>query len=176
MQAYIRLIKPADLAEVQAIQDCCYGDELFEDTALIESRLLSQPNSCWLAQNHDGKVLAYLFSYPSRDKRVAPLGSEFERYNDATLLYLHDMAVSPTARGLGLAPELLATAERYAIMCGLNQLALVAVQGSVPYWQKQGFSVVELTEVSALQALESYQGQNAVYMQKKLSTVKVGRF
>lgn len=169
MSYRIRLIQHADLAEIQAIQDCCYGDELFEDTGLIERRLASQPNSCWLAESHDGKVLAYLFSYPSRDKQVAPLGSEFECYNNADLLYLHDMAVSPAARGLGLAPDLLVTAERYALKCGFNQLALVAVQGSVPYWQKQGFSIVELTDVSAQLALESYIGQSAVYMQKTLA-------
>lgn len=168
MSCRIRLIEHSDLAAIVAIQDSCYGNELFEDPALITRRLMSQPNSCWLAQSHDAKVLAYLFSYPSREKRVAPLGSEFQRYNDADLLYLHDMAVSSAARGLGLASELLATAERYALINGFSKLALVAVQGSVPYWQKHGFGIVELTEGSALQALQSYTAQSAVYMQKTL--------
>lgn len=168
MQGRIRLIQQADLTEVQAIQDCCYGDELFEDTALIERRLVSQPNSCWLAESSSGEVLAYLFSYPSRNYHVAALGSEFAQYAKADVLYLHDMAVSQNARGLGLAAKLLCCAEDYALSLGLDRLALVAVQGAEPYWQKHGFAGVSLSDTEARQALASYSGQNARYMQKSL--------
>ena len=169
MSGHIRLIKTADLAAVVAIQANCYGDELFEDASLIQKRLLSQPKSCWLAESCSGEVLAYLFSYPSHNKQVAALGSEFSHYAGAELLYLHDMAVSQNARGLGLASRLLNCAERYAMQLGFNRLALVAVQGSVPYWQKQGFAVVSLCDAEALQALSSYAGQDARYMQKSLA-------
>ncbi|SEH95233.1 Predicted N-acetyltransferase YhbS [Rheinheimera pacifica] len=168
MSIHIRLINEADLGAIVTIQDSCYAAELFEDAGLIRRRLASQPQSCWLAEDSKGEVLAYLFSYPSRDNQVAPLGSSFGSYADAELLYLHDMAVSHNARGMRLAPQLLALAEQYAADLGFNRLALVAVQGSVPYWQKQGFEMVTLTETTALQALASYTGQNAVYMQKLL--------
>lgn len=168
MQGRIRLIQQADLTEVQAIQDRCYGDELFEDTALIERRLVSQPNSCWLAESSSGEVQAYLFSYPSRNYHVAALGSEFAQYAEADVLYLHDMAVAQHARGLGLPAKLLRYAEDYAASLRLDRLALVAVQGSVPYWQRQGFAGVNLSDAEAIQALASYSGQNAVYMQKLL--------
>lgn len=168
MSIHIRLINEADLDAIVAIQDSCYADELFENACLISRRLASQPQSCWLAENNEGEVLAYLFSYPSRNSQVAPLGSEFGYYADAELLYLHDMAVSHNARGMRLAPQLLAYAEQYAADLGFSTLALVAVQGSVPYWQKQGFEVLTLTGTTALQALSSYTGQNAVYMQKQI--------
>ena len=168
MSIHIRLINEADLSAIVAIQDSCYTDALFEDACLISRRLASQPQSCWLAENDTGEVLAYLFSYPSRNRQVAALGSDFCRYADADVLYLHDMAVSHNARGMRLALQLLAHAEQYAADLGFKTLALVAVQGSVPYWQKQGFDVLTLTEVGALQALASYTGQNAVYMQKPL--------
>ncbi|MFP3345463.1 GNAT family N-acetyltransferase, partial [Halomonas sp. SIMBA_159] len=80
--------------------------------------------------------------------------------------YLHDMAVSQNARGLGLASRLLNYAEQYAIELGFSRLALVAVQGSVPYWQKRGFVVVNLSSSEATRALASYSGQHAMYMQK----------
>lgn len=169
MSINIRLINKGDLSAVAAIQDSCYGDELFEDVSLIQRRLASQPDSCWLAENHCKEVLAYLFSYPSRDKQVAALGSEFSQYTEAELLYLHDMAVSQNARGLGLASRLLNYAEQYAIELGFSRLALVAVQGSVPYWQKRGFVVVNLSSSEATRALASYSGQHAMYMQKSLS-------
>lgn len=168
MSIHIRLINEADLDAIVAIQDSCYAAELFEDAGLIRKRLASQPQSCWLAENNTGEVLAYLFSYPSRNKQIAPLGSDFGCYTDAELLYLHDMAVSSNGRGMRLASQLLAHAEQYAADLGFNTLALVAVQGSVPYWQKQRFETVTLTGITALQALASYTGQNAVYMQKKL--------
>mgnify|MGYP003346226438 CR=1 FL=1 len=57
-----------------------------------------------------------------------------------TLLYLHDMAVAPEARSLGLASRLLAQLRQRAQALALPRLGLVAVQGSVPYWQRQGFA------------------------------------
>lgn len=168
MSVHIRLVDKQDLSAIVAIQDGCYGTELFEDAKLIQRRLAAQPHSCWLAETHAGEVLAYLFSYPSRNNQIAALGSEFTHYADAELLYLHDMAVSSTARGLGLAQQLLRHAERYALTLGFNRLALVAVQGSVPYWQKQGFELVYPDTKEALASLASYTGQNAAYLQKHL--------
>lgn len=168
MSIHIRLINESDLDAIVTIQDSSYTDELYEDARVIRERLASQPHSCWLAENDHCEVLAYLFSYPSLNMQVAPLGSNFTQYADAQLLYLHDMAVSHNARGMGLAPVLLARAEQHATDLGFNTLALVAVQGSVPYWQKQGFEKLTLTDAAAIQALASYSGQNAVYMQKRL--------
>ena len=168
MSYTIRLIEPADIQAIAAIQDSCYDDALYEEDALMSRRLAAQPQSCWVAENRAQEVLAYLLSYPSLDNKVAPLGSDFPVYKAPQLLYLHDMAVSPKARGQALAPALLACAEQYARKIGFNCLALVAVQGSVPYWQKQGFTLVPLDEPTQLQALASYIGQNACYMKKSL--------
>lgn len=169
MSYTIRLIKPADISSIAAIQDSCYDAALYEEDALMSRRLAAQPHSCWVAQNPEQEVLAYLLSYPSLNNKVAPLGSDFPVYTTPQLLYLHDMAVSPKARGQALAPALLACAEQFARQHGFNCMALVAVQGSVPYWQKQGFEVVMLNSTEQLQALESYTAQKAIYMKKNLS-------
>lgn len=166
MSYTIRLIEPADIQAIASIQDSCYDDALYEENALMSRRLAAQPQSCWVAENRAQEVLAYLLSYPSLDNKVAPLGSDFPVYKAPQLLYLHDMAVSPKARGQAVAPALLACAEQYARQVGFNCLALVAVQGSVPYWQKQGFSVLELNDEEQQQALFSYTNQNACYMKK----------
>lgn len=165
MTITIRLIQPADLPAVVALQDCCYSDALYESPALLSQRLQAAPNSCWLAQDSAGELLAYLFSYPSINGDVAPLASAFTPAAAPQLLYLHDMAVNPAARGLGLAKQLLATAKQHALSLGLTKLALVAVQGSVPYWQRNGFAVVnELSDI-AISALASYRDEQACYMQ-----------
>lgn len=165
----IRLITKADLAAIVRLQDSCYSDALYESPALVEQRLAAAANSCWLAENADGELLAYLFSYPSADGYVTPLAHAFRPVYHAQLLYLHDMAVSTKARGLGLASQLLATAKQHALSLGLNKLALVAVQGSMPYWQRQGFMIVHKLTAEAESALASYQGEQACYMQLCLS-------
>ena len=160
-----RLISQADLAAVVALQDGCYSDALYESPALLSQRLQVAANSCWLAENSAGELLAYLFSYPSINGYVTPLASAFAPAAAPELLYLHDMAVSPAARGLGLASQLLVTAKQHALSLGLTKLALVAVQGSVPYWQRHGFAVVNPLSASAISALASYHGEQACYMQ-----------
>ncbi|MDX1677820.1 GNAT family N-acetyltransferase [Arsukibacterium sp.] len=168
MTITIRLIKPADITAVVALQDSCYSDALYESPALLQQRLSVAADSCWLAENANGQLLAYLFSYPSISGYITPLASAFAPSTLPQLLYLHDMAVSPAARGLGLASRLLATAQQHAISQGLTKLALVAVQGSVPYWQRQGFNEVTVLCDNAEQALASYQGEQARYMQAEL--------
>ncbi len=168
MTITIRLIKPADITAVVALQDSCYSDALYESPVLLQQRLSVAADSCWLAENANGQLLAYLFCYPSINGQITPLASAFTLNAMPELLYLHDMAVNPAARGLGLASRLLATAQQYALSQGLTKLALVAVQGSVPYWQRQGFRVVTKLTGSAEHALNSYQGEQARYMQAAL--------
>ncbi len=168
MTTSLRLMTPADIPAVVALQDCCYSDALYESPALLSQRLQVAANSCWLAENSAGELLAYLFSYPSTDGYVTPLASAFAPSAAPQLLYLHDMAVNPAARGLGLASQLLAMAKQHALSQGLTKLALVAVQGSVPYWQRHGFAVVNQLADSAISALAGYHGEQANYMQLSL--------
>ncbi|MBZ9611873.1 GNAT family N-acetyltransferase [Rheinheimera maricola] len=165
MTISIRLMTPADIPAVVALQDSCYSDALYESPALLSQRLQAAASSCWLAESSAGELLGYLFSYPSINGYVTPLASAFAPAGAPQLLYLHDMAVSPAARGLGLASQLLAMAKQHALSLGLSKLALVAVQGSVPYWQRHGFVVVNQLPASALSALASYLGEQACYMQ-----------
>ncbi|WP_445768725.1 GNAT family N-acetyltransferase [Rheinheimera sp.] len=164
----LRLITVADLAAIVRLQDSCYSDALYESPELLSQRLAVAANSCWLTQNSNGELLAYLFSYPAQDGYITPLAAEFTPAAKPELLYLHDMAVSPKARGLGIAGKLLQNAKQYALSLGLSKLGLVAVQGSVPYWQRQGFTVVHNVMPEAKLALASYQGEQACYMQLPL--------
>ena len=93
----IRLMTPTDIPAVVALQDSCYSDALYESPALLSQRLQVAANSCWLAENSAGELLAYLFSYPAVNGYVTPLASAFKPAGAPELLYLHDMAVSPAA-------------------------------------------------------------------------------
>lgn len=164
----LRLITAADFAAVVKLQNSCYSDALYESPALLTQRLTVAANSCWLAENSAGELLAYLFSYPAADGYVTPLAAPFTPSITPALLYLHDMAVSSGARGLGLAGQLLQVAKQYALNLGVSKLALVAVQGSVPFWQRHGFTVVNNVTAEAESALASYHGEQACYMQLPL--------
>lgn len=169
MPANSRLMQAADLPAVIALQDRCYSADLYEPPELLATRLACARQSCWVAENTRGELLAYLFSYPSLPGKITELATDFTVAEKPELLYLHDMAVSENARGLGVAKMLLNRARLHAVQLGLSGLALVAVQGSVSYWQKQGFVVQTPLSATAQAALNSYTGERAQYMFQLLS-------
>lgn len=164
---HIRLMQIADLGAVVRLQDHCYADEFYESPQVVSQRLMLYPQSCWVACYQD-KIWGYLFSYPSKYQQVNPLGAEFGQYEQANCLYLHDMAVSPDARGQGVASALLATAIAYAKTLELPRLGLVAVQNSASFWQQLGFAVQSTLPEISQQALQTY-GDKALYLTMPLA-------
>ncbi len=159
-------MQKSDLAAVVRLQDHCYADEFYESAEVVAKRLMLYPQSCWVACFQD-KIWGYLFSYPSKLSQINPLGAEFGQYDQANCLYLHDMAVSPDARGQGVATALLSSAKSYAMTLGLPHLALVAVQNSAAFWLQLGFTLQPDLSSAAQLALGSY-GDKAVYLARSL--------
>lgn len=132
---------PADLDAVLALQQRCYGVSFLERREAFAAKLVVTEGlgCCWLVRR-DGEPLAYAVSLPVCEATLPALDApRCERPAHPTLLYLHDMAVAPEARSLGVAAQLLARLADSARALGLLRIGLVAVQGSVPYWQRQGF-------------------------------------
>jgi GNAT superfamily N-acetyltransferase len=132
---------PADLDAVLALQQRCYGASFLESRAAFAAKLdvTAGLDCCWMACQ-DGAPCAYAVSLPVCEATLPALDApRCERPARPTLLYLHDMAVAPEARSLGLAVHMLGQLQQRARALGLPRLGLVAVQGSVPYWQRQGF-------------------------------------
>ena len=164
---HIRLMQSADLRAVVRLQDHCYAEWFYEAPQVVSQRLMLYPQSCWVAVYQD-KIWGYLFSYPSKLSHINPLGAEFGQYEQANCLYLHDLAVSPDARGQGVATALLQTAQAYARTLELSYLTLVAVQNSAAFWQQQHFTLEPALPLSAQQALATY-GDKAVYLARALA-------
>lgn len=170
MSWYIRSMQLTDITAVVAIQNQSYGAALYEPASVLMQRLQQAATSCWVAEDASSQqVLGYLFSYHSVLGEVGELGAEFTVIPDADALYLHDVAISPLARGKGIAQGLLRQAHHYANKQQLLQLTLVAVQGATSYWQRQGFHVVSKLDKSANDALASYDIEKAIYMAKQCS-------
>ncbi|MFZ6850154.1 GNAT family N-acetyltransferase [Undibacterium sp. RuRC25W] len=165
MPFHVRTMREADLAAVYAVQVLAY-DDMVESLDVLRSRLLTAPDTAWVAENRDG-IGAYLVAYPSQRGKISPLGSDFELAPVANALYIHDLAVAPRMAGRGVAGALVQQALSYALSQQLAYVCLVSVQDSLVFWNKLGFA--EDQELSSEQAsmLLTYSGP-AYYCTKNL--------
>ncbi|MFO1251952.1 MAG: GNAT family N-acetyltransferase [Inhella sp.] len=161
----IRALRQADLPALLRVQRACYGAGFNETEAVFAARLHQSPQSAWCVDDRarPGELAAYLVGYPSRLGKITPLHGEFEPALSPDCLYLHDLAVSPLCQGQALGPRLVrhawAEAQR---LWGLQASALVAVQSSLPFWQRLGYRVLEPQEGAMQRGLAGY-GPGARY-------------
>ena len=153
----------ADLGLVLAIQQRCYPPAYHEPLAAFENKLQRAPGSAWLAVSGED-ALAYLVTLPVDENHFPALhATGWTPPPQAKWLYLHDLAVDPGHRGSGAGQRLVEQAFRHARALGLEGLALVAVQGSQPYWARQGFMAREVGHAALREKLRSF-GTAACFM------------
>lgn len=168
--ATVRSLAVQHLPGLLAVQRACYGDGLVESLDVF-ARRLNSPANCSRVIEVSGQVLAYLAAYHALHGKVTPLHGNFEivaRPLVADTLYLHDLAVLPQQAGRGLAQALLACLWAQAAASGLRYTALVSVQDSQAYWERQGYAVQPLEQAVQRTRLSSY-GAGAVYMARRLA-------
>lgn len=152
-----------DLGQVLDIQQRCYPPGYLEPLAAFENKLRQAPDTAWLAVT-DSVAQAYLVCLPVDEAHFPALHADNWRPPPrAKWLYLHDMAVDPGHRGSGAGGRLIEQAVSHAHAAGLEGLALIAVQGSQPYWARHGFVVREALD-PALQAALGTFGEGAHFM------------
>ena len=162
-----RALTQQDLPGLLAVQLACYGAG-FVESAEVFARRLASPANCSLVLESGGQVCAYLAAYHSVRGKVTPLHGDFNAAHCPDTLYLHDMAVLPSHAGQGLARALLQPSWSQAAAHGLRYTALVSVQGSQRYWQRQGYAEHALADAPQRACLASY-GDGAVYMARRLT-------
>ncbi len=163
-------IKTADLDDVDSIyhiQASCYESPYLEQVESFFSKIAKTANSCWIA-HLNGQTVAYLICLPVNAHTFPALNATiFELCHSPTLLYLHDLAVHPDSRSFGAGQQLIKQAISYAKQQQLQNIGLIAVQGSTAYWQKQGFEISCATSHGIAQKLKSF-GSDAVFMLHQL--------
>ena len=167
--ATVCALAPQHLPGLLAVQEACYGAGLVE-SAEVFTRRLTSPANCSLVLEYAGQVVAYLAAYASERHKVTPLQGDFEAVaapGRPDTLYLHDMAVLPQCAGRGLARALLQPLWSQAAAQGLRYTALVSVQGSQAYWERQGYAAQTLADAAQHACLASY-GAGAIYMLRHL--------
>lgn len=135
----LRPLRAADLPAVLAIQRAAYGDGYQESAAVLGRKLALAPQACWLAHAGEG-ALGYVFAHPWDGAGAPPLHAPLATLPAAADRgFVHDLAVSPAARGLGVAAALFARVREWSCAAGHRGMRLVALADAVPFWARHGF-------------------------------------
>lgn len=167
----VRALDVGDVDSLLHIQAVCYGDDFQESRAVFAQRLgCAQQCSIGVVRAGERALQAYLAAYWSSPGKITPLNGHFTPAAHSTsdtpgtpVLYLHDMSVLPALAGQGVARHLVQQLRAQALRRGATQAALVAVQDSRAYWERQGFSVCPVIDAQQSSHLQTY-GQGALYM------------
>lgn len=132
-----------------------------ERPEVFEEKLRLFPAGCF-ALEAAGALAGYAISHPWRLYDVPPLDAFLERLPDAPdCLYLHDVAVTPAARGYDAGAALIERLREVARKEGSSAIALTSVYGSDVLWRKLNFETAFDNRLAG--KLNSY-GPSATYM------------
>ena len=165
MNITVRLMSESDLPAVLSIQAACYPQHYQEEASAFKAKLRLNPCGCWVACR-DQHVQGYLVTVLTDEHHIPSLNSDslWEPVYPH-MLFIHDLALNPEARGLGLSNAMLDSALDYARCRALSTIALVAVQGADAYWTKQGFQARTPSHPVMQQRLASF-GPDALFMMR----------
>ncbi|GAA0642635.1 GNAT family N-acetyltransferase [Brevundimonas lenta] len=157
---------PADLDAVADIAVIGFPEH-FEGRDCFENRLALNAPGCFVLAGADDRPLGYLVAYPWSAGSAPALNTLIEAIpDDAAVMYLHDLAIHPDARGSGASKPIVEALADQARAAGWPALALVAVNDAVRFWEGHGFTVSDAPGMSA--KLASY-GPDARYMIRPLA-------
>lgn len=143
MNAGWRAMETADLDRVMAIAEVVHPDYP-EDRTVFAERLALYPDGCAMAEAFGaeaaGPCIGYIVMHPGRLGVPPPLDSPLGALPEVPdCLYLHDVALLPAARGLGLGVAALERMNALAARQGFRWLALTSTPGARAFWDAQGF-------------------------------------
>jgi ribosomal protein S18 acetylase RimI-like enzyme len=151
----------ADLDAVCAVARTAFPNHP-EDREVFANRLALNPRGCFVLAAGDEQALGYLIAYPWRLDDAPPLNTVVGQLPDApNVLYLHDLALAPEARGGGHAARIVERLAEQAAQARWPAVALVAVNQAVPFWTGLGFLPRDTPDMT--RKLASY-GDDARYM------------
>lgn len=162
-----RLMQEGDLDAVIRLQSTCYSNEFHEPKAAFASKLKAAPDSCWVMHGPGG-LQAYLVCLPIAGSQLPALHApDWHKPANPDWLYLHDLAIHPDARGMGLASLMLSKANELAESRRLASMGLIAVQDSVPFWRRYGFEPVTGAAAQISEGKLASFGKEATFMLRR---------
>ena len=161
-QPTIRPIHEEDWPVILALQAEAYYALEPEDQQVLRSKLTLGPSSSLVACL-EGEVVGYCLAHPWSADKPAGLYQCYRQPAGHECLYIHDVVISPSAQGMGIARRFLTHLEALARRHQQKQLSLVAVQGADRFWARHQFQARP-----CYKDLEKY-GEQAVYMCRTLA-------
>jgi len=133
-------MRPTDIDAVLAVQRAAYGDDYQEAAEVLLDKWRIGAAWCHVVERASG-CLGYVLAHPWRHDRVPPLHQGLEQASAPDCLFLHDLAIAPSGRGLGLGAELLG-AVRSAAPAAFTRITLVSLGEAIEFWQCHGFEPI----------------------------------
>lgn len=154
--------------QIKEIQEAAYQSELAENIDILKVKAKVSPETCFVCLNDENQVLGYVLTHPWEGECPPCINQDISKrkelvsVNEASTLYVHDLATSPKARGAGIAQALIQhLLKQTESMNNINKISLVAVQGMSSFWSKYGFKPVPSNDI------KSY-GDDAQFMINRL--------
>lgn len=138
-----------------------------EDATVFAERLRLYPDGSLVFEDADGEgVSAYVVSHPWRANDPPVLNQLLgELPARPATYYIHDLALLPRLRGLGVASAVVSRLIATATAAKLPTVSLIAVNGSAGFWRRHGFQ--DITDIALAQKLRSYDA-DARFMMRTL--------
>jgi ribosomal protein S18 acetylase RimI-like enzyme len=156
----VKEIQLNDWSAILQIQADVYVDVAPEPEAVMKSKWLVSPTLCYVYKNTENTVLGYLLAHRWTSPTPPKLYQQTQP-NQGDILFVHDLALSPMAKGQGigrlLVEQLLVSAKQQ----GLTRALLVSIQNTERFWQQFGFEVAPV-------GVSSTYGEGAVIMSRTL--------
>lgn len=160
-----RAMTAADMDAVVAVAAVAFPDH-FEDRVCFENRLALHPAGCFVLAEGMRPPRGYLVACPWTANAAPALNTLIPAIpGDASVMYLHDLAFDPEVRGAGWSRPIVERLAEDARAGGWPALALVAVNGAAPFWERRGFEGVDSP---ALRHKLAGYGPDARYMLRRL--------
>lgn len=137
----IRRLQLTDVDEILRLQGLCYEANYLESRLSFEVKVAVSP---WCFGAFDGvRMLGYALAFPWTAHAAVPLDTEqLELPLTPDCLYIHDVAIDPSAHGRGLGATLVQVLHDAAARLDFESMELVAVQGAESYWKRLGFHLL----------------------------------
>ena len=135
-----------DLGAVFAIANTVHPGFFEAEDVLMEKFTLYR-NGCYLLEVSE-KPAGYVLSHPWKHGTLPALDTLLgDIPADADSYYIHDLTLLPVTRGVGAAGKIVAALTKHAVAMGYPAMSLVAVNGSVPFWERHEFAVTDIPEL-----------------------------
>ena len=127
-------------ASIINIQDEAYSGVLPERLNVLKSKWVTSPETCFIFKTESNVIKGYLLAHVWDSYNPPKLFEELPTITNGSILYLHDLAVSQDAKGIGVGKQLVQKLMETAKTRQYKEILLVAVQGAESFWSRFGFN------------------------------------